>query len=170
MPWLLCSSLGQGLVASTYAWENTFAVFISISGLVLFALLIGNMQVNLIFLQFNRRCMFTIFSLTFLLPQTYLQSTTVRIEEMRVKKRDTNQWMSHRLLPEQLRERIRRHEQYSWQVTRGVNEEFLLENLPRDLRRDIKRHLCLSLLKRVSPNEVAIISFTFSLITKFLLF
>jgi hypothetical protein len=41
-----CSSLGQNLKTSTYAWENLFAVFVSISGLVLFALLIGNVQVN----------------------------------------------------------------------------------------------------------------------------
>ncbi|KAM3241669.1 hypothetical protein ACQJBY_054475 [Aegilops geniculata] len=39
------SSLGQNLKTSTYTWENLFAVFVSISGLVLFALLIGNVQV-----------------------------------------------------------------------------------------------------------------------------
>ena len=69
---------------------------------------------------------------------------------MRVKRRDAEQWMSHRLLPENLRERIRRYEQYKWQETRGVDEENLICNLPKDLRRDIKRHLCLALLMRVS--------------------
>jgi len=69
---------------------------------------------------------------------------------MRVKRRDAEQWMSHRLLPESLRERIRRYEQYRWQETRGVDEESLLSNLPKDIRRDIKRHLCLALLMRVS--------------------
>lgn len=68
---------------------------------------------------------------------------------MRVKRRDAEQWMSHRLLPEHLRERIRRYEQYKWQETRGVDEETLILNLPKDLRRDIKRHLCLALLMRV---------------------
>lgn len=122
------SSLGQNLKTSTYIWENIFAVCVSIFGLVLFALLIGNMQ-------------------------TYLQSTTVRVEEMRVKRRDAEQWMSHRSLPESLRERIRRYEQYRWQETRGVDEEHLLRNLPKDLRREIKHHLCLSLLKRVPMFE-----------------
>jgi cyclic nucleotide gated channel len=122
------SSLGQNLKTSTYTWENLFAVFVSISGLVLFALLIGNVQ-------------------------TYLQSASVRIEEMRVKRRDTEQWMAHRLLPENLKERILRHEQYRWQETRGVDEEGLLMNLPKDLRREIKRHLCLSLLKKVPMFE-----------------
>lgn len=99
-------------------------------------------------------CMWLIYSrLWWILPflkQTYLQSTTTRLEEMRVKRRDAEQWMSHRLLPEGLRERIRRYEQYKWQETRGVDEENLLSNLPKDLRRDIKRHLCLALLMRVS--------------------
>lgn len=122
------SSLGQNLKTSTFVWEICFAVFISISGLVLFSLLIGNMQ-------------------------TYLQSTTLRLEEMRVKRRDAEQWMSHRLLPEYLRERIRRYEQYRWQETRGVDEENLIHNLPKDLRRDIKRHLCLALLMRVPMFE-----------------
>lgn len=81
--------------------------------------------------------------------QTYLQSTSVRIEEMRMKRRDAEQWMTHRQLPESLRERIRRYEQYKWQETRGVNEQSLLQSLPKDLRREIKRHLCLSLLMRV---------------------
>ncbi|XP_022737079.1 cyclic nucleotide-gated ion channel 1-like [Durio zibethinus] len=122
------SSLGQSLETSTYVFEICFAVFISISGLVLFSFLIGNMQ-------------------------TYLQSTTTRLEEMRVKRRDAEQWMSHRLLPENLRERIRRYEQYKWQETRGVDEENLLCNLPKDLRRDIKQHLCLALLMRVPMFE-----------------
>ncbi|XVF12638.1 hypothetical protein REPUB_Repub08aG0136200 [Reevesia pubescens] len=122
------SCLGQNLGTSTNVLEICFAVFISISGLVLFSFLIGNMQ-------------------------TYLQSTTTRLEEMRVKRRDAEQWMSHRLLPENLRERIRRYEQYKWQETRGVDEENLLCNLPKDLRRDIKRHLCLALLMRVPMFE-----------------
>ncbi|XAR53965.1 hypothetical protein NMG60_11028920 [Bertholletia excelsa] len=118
------SSLGQTLETSTFVGEILFAGFICILGLVLFSLLIGNMQ-------------------------KYLQSLTVRVEEMRVKKRDTEQWMSHRALPENLRERIRHYEQYKWQITRGVEEESLICNLPKDIKRDIKHHLCWSLLKRV---------------------
>jgi cyclic nucleotide gated channel len=69
---------------------------------------------------------------------------------MRVKRRDAEQWMSHRLLPDSLRERIRRYDQYKWQETRGVDEDSLIHDLPKDLRRDIKRHLCLDLLMRVN--------------------
>ncbi|KAF2601208.1 hypothetical protein F2Q70_00024348 [Brassica cretica] len=76
------SALGQNLKTSAFEGEIIFAVIICISGLVLFALLIGNMQ-------------------------KYLQSTTVRVEEMRVKRRDAEQWMSHRMLPDDLRKRVR---------------------------------------------------------------
>ncbi|VYS55711.1 unnamed protein product [Arabidopsis thaliana] len=118
------SALGQNLKTSAFEGEIIFAIVICISGLVLFALLIGNMQ-------------------------KYLQSTTVRVEEMRVKRRDAEQWMSHRMLPDDLRKRIRKYEQYKWQETKGVEEEALLSSLPKDLRKDIKRHLCLKLLKKV---------------------
>jgi len=40
-----CSSLGQGLLTSTYVGEIMVAIVIATLGLVLFALLIGNMQV-----------------------------------------------------------------------------------------------------------------------------
>ncbi|KAL3832879.1 hypothetical protein ACJIZ3_007615 [Penstemon smallii] len=118
------STLGQGLQTSTYPGEVLFSIAVAIFGLLLFALLIGNMQ-------------------------TYLQSLTVRLEEMRIKRRDSEQWMHHRVLPSELRERVRRYDQYKWLETRGVDEESLVQNLPKDLRRDIKRHLCLNLVRRV---------------------
>ncbi|KAE9621279.1 putative IQ motif, EF-hand binding, potassium channel, voltage-dependent, EAG/ELK/ERG [Lupinus albus] len=118
------STLGQGLQTSTYPGEVLFSIVIAIMGLILFALLIGNMQ-------------------------TYLQSMSVRLEEMRIKRRDSEQWMHHRLLPPELRERVRKYDQYKWLNTRGVDEENLVQSLPKDLRRDIKRHLCLNLVRRV---------------------
>lgn len=81
--------------------------------------------------------------------KTYLQSTTIRREEWRVKRRDTEEWMRHRQLPLDLQERVRRFVQYKWLATRGVNEESILLSLPLDLRREIQRHLCLALVRRV---------------------
>ncbi|KAK8545359.1 hypothetical protein V6N12_026195 [Hibiscus sabdariffa] len=118
------SSYGQSLNASTFVWETLFAILIAIVGLVLFAHLIGNMQ-------------------------TYLQSITVRLEEWRLKRRDTEEWMRHRQLPQDLRERVQRFVQYKWLATRGVDEESIVRALPPDLRRDIQRHLCLDLVRRV---------------------
>ncbi|KAL0460182.1 UNVERIFIED_CONTAM: protein CNGC15c [Sesamum latifolium] len=118
------SSLGQNLATSTYVGEIMFAIIIATLGLVLFALLIGNMQ-------------------------TYLQSTTVRLEEWRIRRTDTEQWMHHRQLPQELRQSVRKYDQCKWAATRGVDEEALLKGLPLDLRRDIKRHLCYDLVRRV---------------------
>lgn len=67
-----------------------------------------------------------------------------------MKRTDTEQWMHHRQLPSELRESIRKYNQYKWVATRGVEEEDLLKGLPLDLRRDIKRHLCLELVRGVS--------------------
>ncbi|KAH7864127.1 hypothetical protein Vadar_026085 [Vaccinium darrowii] len=118
------SCLGQSLSTSTYVGEIIFAIIIATLGLVLFALLIGNMQ-------------------------TYLQSTTVRLEEWRIQRTDTEQWMHHRQLPPELKQSVRKYDQYKWVATRGVDEENLLKGLPMDLRRDIKRHLCYDLVRRV---------------------
>ncbi|XP_024996393.1 probable cyclic nucleotide-gated ion channel 14 [Cynara cardunculus var. scolymus] len=118
------SSYGQNLSTSTFIGETSFAILIAIMGLVLFAHLIGNMQ-------------------------TYLQSITVRLEEWRLRRRDTEEWMRHRQLPSDLQERVRKFVQYKWLATRGVDEESILHALPTDLRRDIQRHLCLDLVRRV---------------------
>lgn len=58
--------------------------------------------------------------------------------------------MRHRQLPHKLQERVRRFIHYKWLATRGVDEESILTALPADLRRDIKRHLCLDLVRRVN--------------------
>ncbi|KAG4970542.1 hypothetical protein JHK85_036963 [Glycine max] len=81
--------------------------------------------------------------------ETYLQSTTTRLEEWRIRRTDTERWMHHRQLPRYLKQNVRRHEQFRWVATRGVDEETILRDLPIDLRRDIKRHLCLNLVRQV---------------------
>ncbi|KMZ69608.1 Cyclic nucleotide gated channel, partial [Zostera marina] len=43
---------------------------------------------------------------------------------------------------------VREAERFSWTATRGVNEEGLLESLPENIQRDIRRHL-FSFLKKV---------------------
>ncbi|XP_042495821.1 probable cyclic nucleotide-gated ion channel 14 [Macadamia integrifolia] len=118
------SCYGQVLITSTFIGENLFAIFVSLAGLVLFAHLIGNMQ-------------------------TYLASITGRLEEWRLKERDTEEWMRHRQLPQDLRERVQNFIQYKWHATRGADEEAILHSLPTDIRRDIQRHLCLDLVRQV---------------------
>ncbi|KAK7314721.1 hypothetical protein VNO77_33248 [Canavalia gladiata] len=111
----MCTLAGN-LTPGYCVWEVMFTMVIIGSGLLLFALLIGNIQ-------------------------NFLQALGRRSLEMSLRRRDVEQWMSHRRLEEDLRRRVRQAERYNWAATRGVNEEILLENLPEDLQRDIRRHL-----------------------------
>ncbi|KAK1406405.1 hypothetical protein QVD17_41702 [Tagetes erecta] len=110
------STLAGNQVPSYFVWEVLFTMGIIGLGLLLFALLIGNMQ-------------------------NFLQGLGRRRLEMSLRRRDVEQWMSHRHLPEDLRKKVRDSERYNWAATRGVDEEVLMENLPEDLQRDIRRHL-----------------------------
>ncbi|GFP99067.1 probable cyclic nucleotide-gated ion channel 20 chloroplastic [Phtheirospermum japonicum] len=110
------STLAGNQVPSYFLWEVLFTMAIIGTGLLLFALLIGNMQ-------------------------NFLQALGRRRLEMSLRRRDVEQWMSHRRLPEELRRQVRDSERFSWAATRGVNEEMLMENLPEDLQREIRRHL-----------------------------
>ncbi|KAG6423940.1 hypothetical protein SASPL_114348 [Salvia splendens] len=110
------STLAGNQVPSYFEWEVLFTMSIIGTGLLLFALLIGNMQ-------------------------NFLQALGRRRLEMSLRRRDVEQWMSHRRLPEDLRRLVRDSERYSWAATRGVNEERLMENLPEDLQREIRCHL-----------------------------
>lgn len=71
------SALGQNLKTSNSAGEVFFAIIICVSGVLLFAGLIGNVQ-------------------------KYLQSTSIRVDEWEAKKRDTEQWMPSEDLPDDL--------------------------------------------------------------------
>jgi cyclic nucleotide gated channel len=86
---------------------------------------------------------------------------TVRLDEWRIRKRDTEEWMRHRQLPPELQERVRRFVQYKWLATRGVDEESILLSLPLDLRREIQHHLCLSLVRRVCLYPFFVLIFQF---------
>ncbi|KAG6538448.1 hypothetical protein ZIOFF_003570 [Zingiber officinale] len=72
------STLAGNLVPSYFVWEVLFTMAIIGAGLLLFALLIGNMQ-------------------------NFLQSLGRRRLEMQLRRRDVERWMSHRRLPEALR-------------------------------------------------------------------
>nr|XP_007152605.1 hypothetical protein PHAVU_004G144100g [Phaseolus vulgaris]ESW24599.1 hypothetical protein PHAVU_004G144100g [Phaseolus vulgaris] len=110
------STLTGNLTPSYYLPEVLFTKAILGSGLLLFALLIGNIQ-------------------------KILQDFGRRKQEMSNRQRDVEQWMSHWCLADHLRRRVRQAERFNWAATKGVNEEMLLENLPEDLQRDIRRHL-----------------------------
>ncbi|XP_045817190.1 probable cyclic nucleotide-gated ion channel 20, chloroplastic [Trifolium pratense] len=110
------STLAGNQTPSYFVWEVLFTMSIIGLGLLLFALLIGNIQ-------------------------NFLQSLGRRRLEMQLRGRDVEQWMSHHRLPEDLKRRVRQAERYSWAATKGVPEKMVLNNLPEDLQTDIRRHL-----------------------------
>ncbi|CAM6103272.1 unnamed protein product [Calypogeia fissa] len=118
------SSFGNALTPSNNFAEATFCVLIITSGLILFTMLIGNIQVFLI-------------------------STTSKKVAMQLKMRDLAWWMKRRQLPRSVRQRVRLSEREKWAATRGVDEARLISGLSEGLRRDVKRHLCVDLVRQV---------------------
>ncbi|XP_050387537.1 cyclic nucleotide-gated ion channel 1-like [Argentina anserina] len=118
------SSLGQSLKTSTYLWEVCFAVSVSICGLVLFGLLIGNMQ-------------------------TYLLSKVARSEDLRAKELDMDLWMHSHRLPPELKCQIQDCMKKKLKENTVIDVNNFLQLLPRVLRQDIKRHICFNPLREV---------------------
>ncbi|KAI3748411.1 hypothetical protein L6452_11456 [Arctium lappa] len=117
-------SRAEELQASTFLAETHFCIIISLTGLSLLAMVIGTME-------------------------TYLESRSERLEEYRIQQMDTEGWMNHRQLPDAMRERVRKHDLYRWMKQGKVDEEAILDALPLDIRRDIKHHICIELVRRV---------------------
>ncbi|XP_074338812.1 putative cyclic nucleotide-gated ion channel 20, chloroplastic [Apium graveolens] len=109
------STMAGNQIPAFFVLEVIFTMFITATGLVLFSLLIGNMQ-------------------------NFLQALGRKSLEMSVRRLDIEQWMSLRQVPEELRKQARESERFNWAATRGLNESTLLENLPEDLQRNIRRH------------------------------
>lgn len=118
------SSFGNALTPSTNTLEVVFSIIVITCGLLLFALLIGNIQV-------------------------FLHSITAKKEAMKQRLKDLEYWMRRRQLPSRLRHRVRRYERHHWAATRGVDEADMVCGLPEGLRRDIKQHLSLDLVRQV---------------------
>ncbi|EFJ28778.1 hypothetical protein SELMODRAFT_93280 [Selaginella moellendorffii] len=121
---LQISTLGGNLQPSLFVGEVFFTFGVIGLGLLLFALLIGNMQ-------------------------NFLQSLGRRHLEMQLRRHDVERWMRRRELPVVLRKRVRQAVRLKWASTRGVNEEELLDRLPEDMQKEIRRFLCFELLTKV---------------------
>ncbi|KAH9553090.1 hypothetical protein CY35_09G101200 [Sphagnum magellanicum] len=118
------SSFGNALTPTDHTLEVAFSILVVTCGLLLFTMLIGNIQV-------------------------FLHSMTAKKEESQLRIRDLEWWMRRRQLPARLRQRVCKYERQKWAATRGIDEEATVQDLPEGLRRDIKRHLCLDLVRQV---------------------
>nr|UYH70456.1 cyclic nucleotide-gated channel 2-1 [Ipomoea batatas] len=118
------STFGNDLEPTSNWLEVIFSICIVLSGLMLFTLLIGNIQV-------------------------FLHAVMAKKRKMQLRCRDMEWWMKRRQLPSSLRQRVRYFERQRWAAMGGEDEMELIKDLPEGLRRDIKRFLCLDLIKKV---------------------
>lgn len=70
-------------------------------------------------------------------------------KKMQLQYRDLEWWMKRRQLPSHLRKRVRHFQRQSWAKMGGQDEIDLIQHFPDGLRRDIRRYLCLDLVKKV---------------------
>ncbi|KAE8695764.1 Cyclic nucleotide-gated ion channel 2 [Hibiscus syriacus] len=117
------STFGNILEPTSHWLEVVFCICLVLAGLLLFTLLIGNIQVFLLAVMAKKR-------------------------QLQLRCRDMEWWMKRRQLPSRLRQRVRRYERQRWATLGGEDEMELIKDLPEGLRRDIKRYLCLDLIKK----------------------
>ncbi|XP_009792554.1 cyclic nucleotide-gated ion channel 4 isoform X1 [Nicotiana tabacum] len=123
--WGLMTLSTFGNLESTTDWlEVIFIIIVLTSGLILVTMFIGNIKV-------------------------FLHATTSKKQAMQLKMRNIEWWMRRRHLPRELKQRTRNFERQKWAAMRGVDECEMIRNLPEGLRRDIKYHLCLDLVRQV---------------------
>ncbi|KAI3708464.1 hypothetical protein L2E82_37634 [Cichorium intybus] len=123
--WGLMTLSTFGNLESTTDWlECVFIIIVLTTGLLLVTMLIGNIKV-------------------------FLHATTSKKQAMQLKMRNIEWWMRKRHLPLGFRQRVRNYERQRWAAMRGVDECEMIRNLPEGLRRDIKYHLCLDLVRQV---------------------
>ncbi|WOL12980.1 cyclic nucleotide-gated ion channel 4 [Canna indica] len=123
--WGLMTLSTFGNLESTTDWlEIVFNIIIITSGLILVTMLIGNIKV-------------------------FLHATTSKKQAMHLRIRSVEWWMKRRNLPQGFRQRVRQYERQRWAAMRGVDECEMTRNFPEGLRRDIKYHLCLDLVRQV---------------------
>nr|CAD1841179.1 unnamed protein product [Ananas comosus var. bracteatus] len=123
--WGLMTLSTFGNLESTTEWvEIVFNIITITGGLLLVTMLIGNIKV-------------------------FLHATTSKKQAMNLRLRSVEWWMKRKHLPHGFRQRVRQYERQRWAAMRGVDECQMIRNLPEGLRRDIKYHLCLDLVRQV---------------------
>ncbi|PAN28134.1 hypothetical protein PAHAL_5G133300 [Panicum hallii] len=123
--WGLMTLSTFGNLESTTEWlEIVFNIITITGGLILVTMLIGNIKV-------------------------FLNATTSKKQAMHTRLRSVELWMKRKNLPRSFRQRVRQYERQRWAATRGVDECRIVRDLPEGLRRDIKYHLCLDLVRQV---------------------
>uniref|UniRef100_A0A7N0T9Q1 Cyclic nucleotide-binding domain-containing protein n=1 Tax=Kalanchoe fedtschenkoi TaxID=63787 RepID=A0A7N0T9Q1_KALFE len=118
------STFGNVLEPTSSVGEVIFSICSVLGGLTLFTILVGKIQV-------------------------FLSIVMAKKKKMQLRRKDMEWWMKHRQLPSPLQQRVHEFEQHSWAAMGGEDEMELIKDWPEGLRRDIKRYLCLDLIRKV---------------------
>lgn len=73
---------------------------------------------------------------------------------MTLKPREKEEWEPFQKLPKDLQQKVKKYKSYIQRKTDYIDAENLLNNLPKELRRNIKRELCWNLLSVVTDEYV----------------
>ncbi|XP_024044658.1 cyclic nucleotide-gated ion channel 1-like [Citrus sinensis] len=114
------SAFGQSLQPSNDFWEIIFAICMTNYGIVLFVFLIGKMQ-----------------------------SDTERSQKIKQMWEEIKQWQHFKDISNKVQDQIRKDKRNNWEETKGVDIDNLVNNLPKDTGKKIKRDLGRKLLKNV---------------------
>ncbi|CAB4306977.1 unnamed protein product [Prunus armeniaca] len=121
------SNFGTSLTTSSYVWENLFAILISVTGLLLFIYLIGNVQ-------------------------TFIQMRTTKSEEIRQKidlKKDVIEtWMNKNDIPDGMKKEIMKNINKKWEEDKDGVLENIFNVLPDYTKKSLKYELCLKILSQ----------------------
>ncbi|KAI4384836.1 hypothetical protein MLD38_002938 [Melastoma candidum] len=130
------SSLGQNLSTSAHEWEICFSICISVLGLILFSLFIGNMQ-------------------------TYFQSKTQnelkkmgdklkeKLERIICKQQRLSAWAPLQVVSAELQEQIKSCRGDKWVESQDINLKSILQSLPKKLSKKLKSELCNNALSKL---------------------
>ncbi|KAL7614738.1 hypothetical protein Lser_V15G07635 [Lactuca serriola] len=117
------STMGNILEPTSEILEVILSCYMVLVGLLLFTVLVATIQV-------------------------FLYALAGRTTRAQITLRDMEWWMKRRQLPSALRKRVRHFENQRWSFMGGQDDMDMIQDLPEGLRRDIKRYLCLDLIKK----------------------
>ncbi|XP_050373138.1 cyclic nucleotide-gated ion channel 1-like [Argentina anserina] len=132
------SNYGTDIDTSNFIWENCFAILVSAMGLVLFAFLIGNMQL----------CMQS------------SEEKNVAADKVRMKEQELRNWMEKNGFPEKLgKDAEKLRVEIMKMITQNLKDDQnaevknLFSLLPWNTVKDLKISICMSTLKKVRRLE-----------------
>lgn len=82
-----------------------------------------------------------------------MQSDTERSQKIKQMWEETKQWQHFKDISNKVQDQIRKDKRNNWEETKGVDIDNLVNNLPKDTGKIIKRDLGRKLLENVSSHH-----------------